>query len=269
MKHVESAAPSDSPGKTKHYASVRSCVRGLQLLGIVNVHRCIHLKDLVKIAGLPRSTVIRFLETLIEAGYVSENADSGTYEPAPRVLTLASGFHFENWLETVSTPILIELIGKIGWPSDLLFLYGDRMRAKASNRAHCAMEINRSFVGVGGPLCNSASGRAYLAWCPEPERERLLHQIAGIREHKKIRSELQATRDRGYAIRDPALDPKIGSISIPVRFKGAVVCTLTTNFVFGTSTDAAVAQACLTAMRIAASQLEAAYARDFAWDSSD
>jgi IclR family mhp operon transcriptional activator len=250
--------------RTRYYASVRSCARGLQILEFVNVYRCIHLKDLVRECGLPRATVIRLLETLVEEGFVKENIEHGTFEPAPRVLNLASGFHFENWLDTISRTVLLELLGKIAWPSDLLFLYGDRMQARASNRAYCTAQIiNRSYTDVGGPLSNSASGRAYLAWCPDPELNRLLQQIAGIHEHKDIRQELKMTKQRGYAVRNPALEPKMGAISVPVMFKRSVMCVLTCTYIYGTTSNDAIAAKCLEPLQDAAKLIERAFQDSF------
>lgn len=251
------------PERQRSYAPVRSCQRGLSLLEVISLHRSIRLKDLVRETQLPRATVIRLVETLVDAGYVSENHEFGTIELAPRVLNLANGFHFENWLETVSSPILLELIEKIGWPSDVMFLYGDRMRARASNRAQCAMQINRNFVGVGGPLWYSAAGRAYVAWCGEAELDRLLHQSAPLPEHKSIRRELALTRERGYSIRDPAIEARVGAIGVPVMFKETVACTLTCIFIHGSATNAAVAEKCLQPLREAAMKLESAYQRSF------
>jgi IclR family mhp operon transcriptional activator len=238
-------------------------VRGLSILEIINLHRNIELKELVRESSLPRATVIRLLDTLIEAGFVLENRQLATFEPAPRVMNLANGYHFENWLETTSSPILLALLEQIGWPSDIMFLYGDRMRACASNRAFCAMQVNRSYVGVGGPLCYSAAGRAYLAWCEESELERLLHQSARVQEHKKIRLELEQTKLRGYSIRDPSIEPKIGAIGVPVMYKGTVACTLTCIYICESMSINTVVAKSVGPMRAAADQLEAAYLSSF------
>ncbi|MGJ7546192.1 helix-turn-helix domain-containing protein [Variovorax sp. LT1R16] len=257
------ATTKSQPDKNRNYASVRSCQRGLSLLEVISLHRSIRLKDLVRETALPRATVVRLVETLVDCGYVTENHEFATLELAPRVLNLANGFHFENWLETVSAPILLELIEKIGWPSDVMFLYGDRMRARASNRMHCAMEINRNFVGVGGPLWYSAAGRAYVAWCSEMELDRLLHQSAPLPQHKGIRRELALTRERGYSIRDPGIEATVGAIAVPVMFKGTVACTLTCIFIHGAVTNMAVAEKCLEPLRKAAERLELAYQGSF------
>ena len=55
-------------------------------------------------------------------------------------------------------------------------------------------------------------GRAYLAWCPEKEREEILRRLRKsnnpedwlARDPKKLERILSETRRRGYATRDPS-----------------------------------------------------------------
>ncbi len=245
----------DGSNARRHYRSVRGCLRGLQVLEAVNSRRCATLPEVVRDTGLPRATVLRLLETLQEAGYVSRDDRLGSYEPMPRVGALSLGFNFDAWMVAVTTPILRRLLKQTGWPSDLMMLRGDEMFVRNSNRKYCALAVNRDFEGMRSPLAASAAGRTYLAWCTEAEREKLLRMVSGISDRQAIDRELQRTRERGYGVRDPALKPHYGAMAVPVMVHGTVLCCVDCVYLPQVTTQRDVAQRCLSPMREAAAAL--------------
>ena len=252
----EGTGRDDSPAR-RHYKSVRGCLRGLQVLEVVNARRCSTLPEIVRDTGLPRATALRLLETLQEAGYITRDDLTGAYEPLPRVAALAMGFNFEAWMVSVTTPILRRLLKLTGWPSDLMVLRGDEMIVRNSNRKYCALPINRDFEGMRSPLTGSAAGRAYLAWCGRVEREKLLRMVSNIAERRAIDRELQKTREQGYGARDPVLKPHLGAMAVPVILREHVLGCVDCVYLPQTTTQRAVAERCLEPMREAAAEIAA------------
>lgn len=251
--------PAESGGEVQRsFPSVRGCLRGLDVLEAVGSLGSAHTREIVVATGLPRPTVIRFLETLLEGHYLVRGSE-GAYALAPRVALLANGFNFDSWLVEITTPILLELLRKVGWPSDVMMLRGDTMVVRNSNRPHCVLDINRQYVGMHSPIAESASGRAYLAWCQEGERERLLALSAGVSSRKSILNEVQRTRERGYAIRDSRLHPELGAIAIPVFGNGRLQCILDCVYLPQAVTEHEIAERCMPAMREAAAAISAKF----------
>jgi len=55
---------------------VRACTRGLAVLEAINALRAADIMDIVKRTRLPRTTVIRFVETLQDEGYIGYSGRS-------------------------------------------------------------------------------------------------------------------------------------------------------------------------------------------------
>jgi IclR family mhp operon transcriptional activator len=240
--------------------SVRAVRRALDLLATINASRGATVPELVRDSGIPRPTVLRLIATLAEAGYVLRSPEGRRWEVTPRVARLASGFNFDTWLAATSAPILVDLLGKVGWPSDVMMLGGTEIHVRASNRPQCGVAIEADFHGMRSPLAQSASGRAYLAWCPEVERRRLLALCVPRAQERAVLRELEATRRRGYGLRDAALKPPVGAIAVPVMLGASVACVLDLVFLPRVEPVERIAARCLAPLREAAIALSNAFA---------
>jgi IclR family mhp operon transcriptional activator len=86
------------------------------------------------------------------------------------------------------------------------------------------------------PLLSTAAGRAYLAFCPDDERQALLDLLrtrddeqgllAGNAE--QVRAMLEETRRRGWSINhgEWSIERKFGGIAVPLRYGGRVMACL-------------------------------------------
>lgn len=248
------------PAAPRRDDGVRAVRRALDLLAAINTSRGATVPELVRDSGIPRPTVLRLLATLAEAGYVLRTTPGRRWEVTPRVARLASGFNFDTWLAATSAPILLDLLGKVGWPSDVMMLGGAEIHVRASNRPQCGVAIEVNFQGMRSPLADSASGRAYLAWCPEAERRRLIALCVPRAQERAVLLELEATRIRGYGRRDAALKPPVGAIAVPVMVGASVACVLDLVFLPRVEPVERIAARCLGPLRDAAGALSAAFA---------
>jgi len=139
-------------------------------------------------------------------------------------------------------------------------LGGTEIHVRVSNRPQCGVAIEANFQGMRSPLAQSASGRAYLAWCPEAERRRLLALCVPRVQERAVLRELEATRQRGYGLRDASLKPPVGAIAVPVMLGASVACVLDLVFLPRVEPVERIAARCLVPMREAAAALSAAFA---------
>jgi IclR family transcriptional regulator, mhp operon transcriptional activator len=84
-------------------------------------------------------------------------------------------------------------------------------------------------------LISRALGRAYLAYCPKEERQLLVRMLSAS-DHAEDRLKnlarvvqqlVRSTRSRGFAERDPNVEPRnSGTIAVPIMTNGVVLATL-------------------------------------------
>lgn len=158
---------------------VRSLVRGLRLLTLVNELAPASVSDLVKASTLPKATTIRLLATLRESGYVRQDSVSGRYEPLPAVLRLSGGLHAHDGFSDLAKRQLNEFGQQVNWPAELMMAESDAMVILASNRETSPIQL-RLFEQRRFPVLRSAGGLAWISALPARERESVLARLCAL-----------------------------------------------------------------------------------------
>jgi IclR family mhp operon transcriptional activator len=220
------------------YRLCQSLSRGLDILAALNrsASAAATITELAKSTGLHRTTVKRLLETLREAGYVQSEPSHNQYRLTFRVQALSSGFRDNIWITETAWPHLHALSKKLVWPCTLLTLEGDELTVRASTRSSSPLSFHPGMPGRRLPLLSTAAGRAYLAFCPDDERQALLDLLRTRDDEQgllagnaaQVRAMLEETRRRGWSINhgDWSLERKFGGIAVPLRYGGRVMACL-------------------------------------------
>lgn len=188
---------------------VQSLARGLRVLGVLQEMRAASLHDLHLATGLPKSTLTRILYTCHLQGLVWQRMADGAFLPshAPHRRTPPDD---ADWLAEVASPVLEQLCARVRWPSVLSVPRLDYMEVVETNSRRAYFdELPERPVNFRANMLRSASGRAYLAFCPERERQAVLrrlrerevsgHELA--HDPAALRQVIVATRRRGYSVR--------------------------------------------------------------------
>ena len=155
-------------------APMRGALRTLHVLRALNVRNGATVVELSRDTGISRPALYRVLETLREAGYVALDLSRRHYCLTMLVRGLADGFNDEDWVTEIARPVLRRLQKSILWPVDLGTFMDNAMWIRETTRPASTLTIDRGVVGVRFPVLLSATGRAYLAFCPDDEREQIL-----------------------------------------------------------------------------------------------
>lgn len=182
-------------------------MRGSQrLFGIIEElsARPMNLTELAETVDLPKSTTLRFLRDIEEAGWASRDSD-GIYSLGPTVVALAAQYLAHNELVSVSTPHMRSLRAELNETVSLSRRVG-LMRV-------CVQEFPstqnlRLVLGIGerGPLHAGASGLLLYAHMPEEERNQLASggleafTARTIIAPKELEAEAESIRRQGWAI---------------------------------------------------------------------
>ncbi|OUL99478.1 helix-turn-helix domain-containing protein [Variovorax sp. JS1663] len=222
--------------------SVRSVSRALTLMRALQARGKATLAELQRETALPKPTLLRLLHTLEQERAVWRAEGDGLWRPALQLVPTRILSPAHQRLIEVAMPVLEALRARIVWPSDLAVRDGSGMRLLETTRRNSGLAVNRDEIGLAIGMLRSAVGRAYVAYCPAPERGRLARRLA--RESKcapeAVAAEMEAIRlavhRRGYATRHPRFgghdeaierfDDQLAAIAVPVLHGGEVLASI-------------------------------------------
>jgi IclR family mhp operon transcriptional activator len=249
---------------------IRALDRGLQIIELIAARSSASLHELHLATGLPKATLLRILRTLADRKWVQLRANSPSYVAGPLLLPGARAPRQHNALGTVAIPVLDALSQKVVWPSDLGIRRGDTMWIIEHSRRNARFVINRNAVGRRPRFLQSALGRAYLAHCPQDERQdilRLLRQSTHPDDRRAqatrwVTTMLKQTRDQGYGEREPGywagaddFANDVSSIAVPLMHGERVIACLNLLWVSDAMTTEEFARRHLATLRYAADDL--------------
>lgn len=244
---------------------IEALARGLDVLKALYTRPGASLHQLHGTTGLPKATLLRSLRTLEARGFVSRRLADGGYLPVP----LASSAPTDPLAEAAA-PALEALSRAIPWPTDLGVRDGSSIVVLESNRRLCSIRVNRQALGARPHMLWSAMGRAYLAFCPDAEREEILATLRAsnapedraARNRRSIDALLEHTRARGYGVRDPrygvldlGLARQVSAIAVPVRRGARVLACLNCVWLVHVLDEHTVVERHLAALQSAAERI--------------
>jgi IclR family pca regulon transcriptional regulator len=201
---------------------VQSLVRGLSVIrAFDSEHRRMTLSEVARRAGLDRAAARRFLLTLVQVGYVSQEADR--FALRPRVLELGFAYLSTLSLPEVAQPHMERLVAQVDESSsiavldDLDIVYAVRVPTRRIMSVSIA-------VGTRFPAWVTSMGRVLLAGLPPDQLEDRLARIdpqpftrRSVVDIDKLRAQLDAVRAQGWAMVDQELEEGLRSVAAPIH----------------------------------------------------
>jgi|SRR5450631_1442638 len=254
---------------------IRGLARGLEVLAALQAMRAASLHDLHRVTSIPKATLTRILVTLFQQGMIWQRMVDGAYLPS-HSLQKRDQFDDADWLVEIASPVLESLCQKIRWPSVLSIPRLDHMEVLETNSPRSYFDaIPLGPIGFRANMLRSASGRAYLAFCPDPEREAVLQRLRdkGQAGNEKahdaayVRQMVKATRARGYSVRDPDFgghysktrseaNDERNSIAMPIRLGDHVVGCVNLTWKARLTTTSAIVAKHLDTLKLAVDTIE-------------
>lgn len=220
-------------------ASVTSVLRVLTLLCELNRQRVSSIQDLHNSTGLPKSTLVRLLKTLCDAGYVSNNRARGGYQVTSLVKSLSCGFHRDPLIVEAGRPWAIDFTRRYRWPVAIAVLNVDAVRICFTTNPDSPVSPFHGTINSRMCLLTRALGRAHLAFCPEEERDLILNILRssnhpedqGVHDIKATLAMLASIKRAGFALRDANVEPtSSGTVAVPVMYGNKVLATVAMSY---------------------------------------
>ncbi len=242
---------------------VQSLERGLEVIRALSMPGPGRtLSDVAHDTGLTRASARRFLLTLEELGYV--RSDDRRFLLTPRVLELGYAFLSNLTLPQIAQPHLRELVERVHESSSVSVLEGAEIVYVAREPTQRIMTVTIS-VGTRFPAHATSMGRVLLAGLASAELDEFLDTAelraltaATVTDSRRLRKELDAVREQGWALVDQELEDGLRSIAVPIRgHEGQVVAAMNLSTHASRRTPADMRSGLLIPLREAADAVEA------------
>ena len=236
-------------------------------------HPRLTVSEVAQLADTTRASARRILHTLRSLGLM--RTDGRYFSLTPRVLELGWNYFASLGVDEIAKPLMRDLVDRIDESCGLATL--DLPDVVFVARVH-----TRRVVSVGGavgtrhPAHATASGLVLLAALPKDQLD--AHLASGpfeaytahtTTDPAELRALVDATRARGWALHDQALEIGLRGLAVPVRDRtGDVVAALSVSSSSGRVTLDELSERCLPALLETAQALSAGLSRDDAREST-
>ncbi|MER5201041.1 IclR family transcriptional regulator [Streptomyces sp. NPDC002755] len=205
---------------------VRSVRRALDILSLLTEDQpTVPLKDMVDATGLPKTTVVRLVQTLEQYGLLW--ATPGGYTAGPGLWRWAHLAHTSWELPPDTQKLLRELVDRRGETANLMIRRDVHRVCVAQQESPQPL---RHVVRVGDelPMWAGASSKVLLIGATDG----LLQRVAagsphGVAHVEQLRLWATEAADHGYAVSHGERDVGLTAVAVPIRTQtGVVVASL-------------------------------------------
>lgn len=216
----ETETPVDNEARPRP-GGVQSVERAFGLLELIAAHRgAVSLSELATASGLPPPTLHRLARTLVDLGYLRQEA-SRRYALGPRLALLADSSSAQ--LSSVAHPHLAHLVDEIGETANLAIRDGDLVAYVAQVPGRHSM---RMFTEVGRrvqPHCTAVGKVLLAATCTDEEVRALLLRTGlprktphTITDPDEFLEQLDQVRRSGHAMDEGEQEVGVRCVAVSV-----------------------------------------------------
>jgi DNA-binding IclR family transcriptional regulator len=188
--------------KAGRVGGIRAISRAAEVLRALKDDRGLSLGEIAKRIGLPRSTVQRLVNALIDEGLVVASSAEGGLRLGPEIQSLAAASRIA--VADLIRPVLEELSKKTGETVDLAVFREDHMlfidQVVGTQRLRAVSAIGEVFS-----MTTTANGKAALALLDDEAVEAIATRELEAREAsrnaiRQLRAEIDRVREIGFAL---------------------------------------------------------------------
>jgi DNA-binding IclR family transcriptional regulator len=217
--------------------NVRAVERAMQILSAFDdQHGELGVSEIAQATGLHKATTHRILMTLFNGGFLERTGDGERFRLGLRLVELGLGALRDLDFRRAAFPHMQQLVERFQETCTLAIFDRGRMLYVEVVRSEHSLTI-AARVGRHLPAHCTASGKVFLAFLPPEVVEPILNAPLAAYTDKtitspdRLREELKAVRQRGYALADEEFEVGIWAISAPIRdLDGKVIAAMSVPF---------------------------------------
>jgi IclR family pca regulon transcriptional regulator len=196
--------------------------KGLSVLRLFDRdHTRLTLTQIANLCNLNKTSAYRMVNTLVSLGYIKKNPKSKVLRLGLNSLTLGYNFLQGFELRHTAKPLIDEIFSK--WKITIDSTLFSDLSLVALYRREAPSTIFFRHPLISHELHARAMGKAVLANLPDEDRdhaikniELIAHTPNTILDRDALKTELEATRAKGYGVNNEEFIPKLLAIGAPL-----------------------------------------------------
>jgi DNA-binding IclR family transcriptional regulator len=184
--------------------------------------RPVRFGEVLAISDLPKATLYRLVQTLVQQSLLSFDREAQTYALGLRLVRLAHAAWQQSSLAPIARPFLDQLSAELGETVHLAQL--DNGQVLYVDKRNAAQPVQMfSDAGKVGPAYCTGVGKAMLAWLSADQ----LDVALGLQSYHRftdntytseaaLRAELEKIKERGFAFDREEHEPGIICVAVPI-----------------------------------------------------
>lgn len=208
-------------GRPANLLANRSLERGIEILRAFRPgSEVLGNSELAERTGLPRSTVSRLTQSLVETGVLQYDAGLRAYRLGVPVLSLALAMRSGSVILQIAAPRMRELAESEHLNVGLAMADRDEMVYLESIRYSRRVSLRSVVAGQRVPIALTSLGRAWLAVAPEADRVALMAHFSTRFAHWRtleveIRQAIEHVERYGWC--SAGWQPEVVAVSAPLQ----------------------------------------------------
>jgi len=192
------------------------------------------LKDLAAATHLPKATLHRLLQTLLDLGYVEQDRSRSNYQITMQLAQLGRGHSFQG-LKERALPWMEAIHQRFDETVNLGVLQGAHVYYVhfIETTRNLRVQVNPS---ARDPFFSTALGRAIVSHLPAAQQEGLLARAVlktqtpfTVSRVSVLRAILAETRSRGWALDDQENDVGVVCVGVPILEAGRPIASISVS----------------------------------------
>ncbi|MCM3162393.1 IclR family transcriptional regulator [Metabacillus litoralis] len=199
----------------------KTVIKSMDLLNLFLTYPKLSFNEMIKVSGMPKTSVHRMLGSLEDMGFLDKDED-GKYSLGLLFLQYGQLVADRLDIRQIALPYMKSLRDEMGEAVNLTIR--DQHEAMYVEKVDTTQPV-RLYTAIGrkSPLYAGACSRVLLAFLPEDELEQYLQDVelraigsGTITDQEKLRKVLKETKRNGYTISNSELEDYTTSIAAPI-----------------------------------------------------
>jgi IclR family KDG regulon transcriptional repressor len=203
------------------------------LIALGDEQRPLTLTEICHLVRLPKTTVFRYLQTLVHCGFVTHDRREDMYHLGARLFELGQLAGQQLRIRDIALPIMAELRDRFNETVNLGILDGYDVVYVEMVESHHSLRM-QATLGSRDPAYSTALGKAMLAFIDDPGRHLpsrwTPRTVFTLNSRASVLRALAQAREQGYALDDQENEDGARCIGAPIfEYPGRVTAAISVS----------------------------------------